>query len=66
MCMALTLKVYFLIVMLFDPHLYLSTASFPVGYAAAPPFSPNMYPGANPAFPTGKRLNSEGHLPSMR
>ncbi|XP_063062880.1 myelin-associated neurite-outgrowth inhibitor isoform X4 [Engraulis encrasicolus] len=28
-------------------------ASFPVGYAAAPPFSPNMYPGANPAFPTG-------------
>ncbi|XP_051970532.1 myelin-associated neurite-outgrowth inhibitor-like isoform X8 [Xyrauchen texanus] len=27
---------------------------FPVGYAAAAPaYSPNMYPGANPAFPTG-------------
>ncbi len=30
-------------------------AGFPVGYAAAAPaYSPGMYPGANPAFPTGK------------
>ncbi|KAG5850528.1 hypothetical protein ANANG_G00083420 [Anguilla anguilla] len=29
-------------------------AGFPVGYAAATPaYSPNMYPGANTAFPTG-------------
>ncbi|KAG7487515.1 hypothetical protein MATL_G00024350 [Megalops atlanticus] len=29
-------------------------AGFPVGYAAAAPaYSPNMYPGANTAFPTG-------------
>ncbi|KAL6488672.1 hypothetical protein MHYP_G00024130 [Metynnis hypsauchen] len=29
-------------------------AGFPVGYAAAAPaYSPNVYPGANPAFPTG-------------
>ncbi|KAJ8376073.1 hypothetical protein SKAU_G00066530 [Synaphobranchus kaupii] len=29
-------------------------AGFPVGYAtAAPAYSPNMYPGANAAFPTG-------------
>uniref|UniRef100_A0A3B1KBB7 Family with sequence similarity 168 member B n=1 Tax=Astyanax mexicanus TaxID=7994 RepID=A0A3B1KBB7_ASTMX len=31
-------------------------AGFPVGYAAAAPaYTPNVYPGANPAFPTGKR-----------
>lgn len=30
-------------------------AGFPVGYAAAAPaYSPNMYPGANTAFPTGE------------
>lgn len=28
-------------------------AGFPVGYAAAPAYSPNMYPGANPTFQTG-------------
>ncbi|MGH0141349.1 UNVERIFIED_CONTAM: hypothetical protein FKN15_036788 [Acipenser sinensis] len=28
-------------------------AGFPVGYAAAPGYSPNMYPGANAAFQTG-------------
>ncbi|KAL6079775.1 hypothetical protein STEG23_023416 [Scotinomys teguina] len=28
-------------------------AGFPVGYAAAPACSPNMYPGANPTFQTG-------------
>ncbi|KAM6978006.1 myelin-associated neurite-outgrowth inhibitor [Aplochiton taeniatus] len=28
-------------------------AGFPVGYAAAPAYTPNMYPGASPAFPTG-------------
>ncbi|KAL7874388.1 hypothetical protein SRHO_G00053580, partial [Serrasalmus rhombeus] len=29
-------------------------AGFPVGYAAAAPaYSPNLYPGGNPAFPTG-------------
>lgn len=29
-------------------------AGFPMGYAAAAPaYSPNMYPGANPTFQTG-------------
>lgn len=30
-------------------------AGFPVGYAAAAPaYTPNVYAGANPAFPSGK------------
>lgn len=30
-------------------------AGFPVGYAAAAPaYNPNIYPGANPAFSSGK------------
>lgn len=32
-------------------------AGFPVGYAtAAPAYTPSMYPGANPAFPTGMEI----------
>lgn len=34
-----------------------SPAGFPMGYAAAAPaYSPNMYPGANPTFQTGMHL----------
>lgn len=30
---------------------------FPVGYAAAAPaYNPNVYPGANPAFSSGKNI----------
>uniref|UniRef100_A0AAV2L2Q9 Uncharacterized protein n=1 Tax=Knipowitschia caucasica TaxID=637954 RepID=A0AAV2L2Q9_KNICA len=28
-------------------------AGFPVGYAAPPTYTPGVYPGANPAFPSG-------------
>ncbi|XP_058895605.1 myelin-associated neurite-outgrowth inhibitor-like [Kogia breviceps] len=31
-------------------------AGFPMGYAAAPAYSPNTYPGANPTFQTGYTL----------
>lgn len=32
-----------------------TVAGFPVGYAAAAPaYTPNVYAGANPAFPSGK------------
>ncbi|TEA35563.1 hypothetical protein DBR06_SOUSAS8910041, partial [Sousa chinensis] len=36
-------------------------AGFPMGYAAAAPaYSPNMYPGANPTFQTGKQAICAG------
>jgi len=37
----------------------LMEAGFPVGYA--PAYTPGLYPGANPAFPTGKRP----HMPRI-
>lgn len=35
-------------------NMFFFLAGFPMGYAAAAPaYSPNMYPGANPTFQTG-------------
>lgn len=31
-----------------------AAAGFPVGYAAAPAYTPSVYAGANPAFASGK------------
>ena len=40
---------------LFNLSLFMMLAGFPVGYAAAAPaYTPNVYAGANPAFPNGK------------
>ena len=37
---------------------YFSPAGFPMGYAAAAPaYSPNMYPGANPTFQAGMQAH---------
>uniref|UniRef100_A0A8C1G518 Myelin-associated neurite-outgrowth inhibitor n=1 Tax=Cyprinus carpio TaxID=7962 RepID=A0A8C1G518_CYPCA len=53
--MSLLLLLIAVILFFFFLLLFFScTAGFPVGYAAAAPaYSPSMYPGANPAFPTG-------------
>lgn len=38
-----------------DPFSCLAAAAgFPVGYAAAPAYTPSVYAGANPAFASGK------------
>lgn len=40
----------------FCPLFFVMLAGFPVGYAAAaaPAYTPNVYAGANPAFPSGE------------
>lgn len=45
--------------------LCLSAAGFPMGYAAAAPaYSPSVYPGASPAFQTGTRRERWAGVPA--
>ena len=54
-------KITLLLVMTWDCSVFLPPAGFPMGYAAAAPaYSPNMYPGANPTFQTGMQATCAG------